>query len=280
METGQKIIQQKTNIDELSSNILSIQVSLNGLSFCILNTDDNSISTFISEEFKKRVNPSELLDQIKAYFNSDSDLQGPFKAVNLIYDNELSTIVPKSLFDENHLADYLKFNSRILQNDVMTYDSVDVNDSVVVYVPYMNINNYLYGRFGAFEYRHFSSVLLDAILSLEKHTASEKMYIHVGNQHFEILVIDKNGLRLYNTFEYQTKEDFIYYILFTAEQLELNPEEFELIALGQIKEDDDLYKMAYTYVRHISIYSADYNFTLDESLSKNILQNFVLLNSF
>ena len=174
METGQKITQQKINIDALSPYILSIQVSLNGLSFCVLNHDDDSISFFISEDFKKRINPSELLEHIEAYFNSKTELQGSFKTVNLIYDNELSTLVPKSLFDEEHLADYLKFNSRILQNDVMTHDSIDINESICVYVPYMNINNYLYDKFGAFEYRHFSSILIENILSLEKNAASEK----------------------------------------------------------------------------------------------------------
>ena len=108
----------------------------------------------------------------------------------------------------------------------------------------------------------------------------KKMYVHVGNNHFEILVIDKSGLRLFNTFDYQTKEDFIYYILFTAEQLQLNPEEFELLLLGQVNIDDDLYQISFTYVRHIKILDPSYKYVLGDMVDPKIRQNFVLLNSF
>ena len=50
--------------------------------------------------------------------------------------------------------------------------------------------------------------------------------------HFEIIVIANKKLQLYNTFQFTSKEDFIYYVLFTAEQLKLNPEKFELLLLG------------------------------------------------
>ncbi|MBT8274494.1 MAG: DUF3822 family protein, partial [Bacteroidia bacterium] len=126
---------------------------------------------------------------------------------------------------------------------------------------------------------HYSSVLIESILLLEKNTASEKMYAHVGKHHFEILVIDTNGLKLFNIFEYQTKEDFIYYILFTAEQLQLNPEEFELILLGHIDEGDELYDIAYTYVRHIYVHKPSSNYELDAGIDTDIHNNFVLLNS-
>ncbi len=279
METGQKIIQPKINIDELSSYILSIQVSLNGLSFCILNQDNITVTYYRADDFKKRLNPSELLNEVDGIFNSDKALQNSYKAVTVIYDNELSVLVPKSLFDEDHLADYLKFNSRILQNDFLSYDTIAINDSICVYVPYMNINNYLYEMFGTFEYKHFSSVLIESILSLEKNMASEKMYVHVGSHHFEIMVIDNNDLKLFNTFEYNTKEDFIYYILFTAEQLQLNPEEFELILLGKVAQDDDLYNIVFTYVRHVNVLKTLTKFSIGENVNSKIHQNFLLLNS-
>ena len=60
---------------------------------------------------------------------------------------------------------------------------------------------------------------------------------------------------MYNCFEFKTKEDFIYYILFTAEQLHLNPEEFELILLGDIEKESELYTILYQYIRTIKFYS-------------------------
>lgn len=279
MEIGRKIIQQKINIDELSSNILSIQVSLNGLSFCILNEDNNTIQYYITEGFNKRSNPQELLEKIVNYFDSEELLQKPIKNVRVVYYNELSVLIPNSLFSEDHLADYLKFNTRILQTDYITFDTIKANESVCVYVPYVNINNFLYEKYGSFEYKHFSTVLIETILNLEKNATSEKMYVHVDRNHFEIIVINQNELKLYNTFEYTSKEDFIYYILFTAEQLQLNPEDFNLVLLGRISKDDELYGIAYKYVRHVSILSNDSNYLLAENIDSKVFQNFVLMHN-
>ncbi len=73
------------------------------------------------------------------------------------------------------------------------------------------------------------------------------------NDEFQIVVIAEHKLVFYNSFTYQSKEDFIYYILFTAEQLNLNPEKFELVLAGNVEKDNELYTIAYTYVRKVSL---------------------------
>ena len=280
METGQKIIQQSNNIDHESPNILSIQVSLNGLSFCILNSHTNTFTYHKKVAFDKKLNPQQLEDELDTVFETDARLQQPFNKVTVIYDNELFTQVPKALFVEEHVADYLKFNSRILQTDFISYDTVTSHDSVIVYVPYANINNYIYERFGDFVYKHFSTILLDTLLNLEHDSKTKTMYINVNNHHFEILVVEGEKLILFNSFEYQTKEDFIYYILFTAEQLKLNPEEFPLHLTGKIKENDDLYAIAYKYIRHISLLRSDNSIKIALGFETGIATNFVLQHSF
>jgi hypothetical protein len=280
METGQKITQLSSNIDKLSNIELSIQVSLNGLSFCILNIKANTIEFYKSILFSKKLTPYTLLEKLKHCFNIIAELKQPFSKLNVVHENELSALVPKTLFDEDSIADYLKFNSRILQSDYITYDNVIANDSVNVYVPYVNINNYLYETFGAFEYKHFSSVLLENLLANEKNSEELKMYVHVANKHFEIIVIESGKLLLYNSFELQTKEDLIYYILFITEQLNLNPETFKLILLGTIQKNDEYYNIVYKYVRNVSNQNITTTYNISETLKSKIDTNYIILNSF
>ena len=169
---------------------------------------------------EKKQNPFEVLDLLKHAFNTEKELQSTFSSVTVIHENELSALIPKPLFNEDNLADYLKFNAKILKSDFITYDDVIINDSINVYIPYVNINNFIYDTFGAFSFKHFSTILIDKILSIEKNAEDSKMYVNVSNTHFEIIVTKQSNLILYNTFEYTTKEDFIYYILFSAEQLQ------------------------------------------------------------
>jgi hypothetical protein len=280
METGQKTFQTNSNLDKLRNNTLSIQVSLSGLSFCILNTETNAITYCNAINFDKILNPTEVLNELKHHIHTIDVLQQDFDSVHLIHENELSTLVPKPLFNEDFLADYLKFNSKILSNDYITHDDLAQGDIVNVYVPYVNINNFIYDTYGAFEFNHYSTILLNTLFAIHKNNSEAIMYINIANKHFEVTVLEGNKIVLYNTFEYQSKEDFIYYILFTAEQLQLNPDKFSLILIGSITENDDLYDMTYTYIRHVSIHESDCSYTLETPNEKAFNTNFILQNSF
>jgi hypothetical protein len=274
METGQKII-LKTNNISTSKYELSIQVNLSGLSFFVLNLETSEVDFLKALQFDKKQTPKTLLDKLTHSFNTFDELQNQFSKVTVIHDNELATLVPKALFDETNLVDYLKFNTKILKTDFITFDNVQVADLVVVYVPLININNFIFDRFGSFEYKHSASVLLNRVLTIEKNSKSLKMYINIETSHFEIITAANNTLKFYNRFDYNTKEDFIYYLLFTAEQLELNPEEFPLILMGVIDESDERYKIVYKYIRNVSILSSDAMLYSNGSNSNH----FTLLNS-
>ena len=258
---------------------LSIQISLNGLSFCILHRDKNTITFLKHIVFEKKGIPSDILDALKHSFNSEKELQNDFSKVTVIHENELSTLVPKALFNEDNIADYLKFNSKILKSDFITFDNIELNDSVVVYVPYVNVNNYVFDMFGDFTYKHKSTVLIEQSLLLERNSESKKMVVHVSKNHFELLVVNNGKLELFNTFEYFSKEDFIYFILFTAEQLSLNPEVFELVFYGDVEKNDELYDITYKYIRNVSFGNRfdKYNFNVSPKTSYS---DFALIKNF
>ena len=60
------------------------------------------------------------------------------------------------------------------------FDNIITIDAKNVYVPYVNINNYLFQNFGEFEYQHHSSILLEKLLKIESST-EKKMYVNVSN---------------------------------------------------------------------------------------------------
>ena len=278
-ETGQKHMAITNNSSNKLNNLeLSIQLSLSGLSFCILNKDSNTIIEVKELRFEKRLNPFEVLDELKVLFENESTLNNSFTNVTIVHNNDLSTLVPEALFNKNHVADYLKFNSKILKSDFIAYDSILENSSVNVYVPYININNYIYDKFGTFIFKHISSVLIESILRIEKASTTPKVYIHVSLNHFEIIIIKEGKLELYNTFVYNSKEDFIYYILFTAEQLNLNPETLNLVFIGDITEDDEIYNIAYKYIRNISFGNRNDDFEYIDKPKSNY-SNFTSLKS-
>lgn len=275
METGLRIIQANNNISD-KNLVLSIQAGLSGLSFFVLDRFSKIIVDVIVENFSKQQTPDQLLKAVKTAFNRNDTLQQSFSKVQIIHDNEMQTLVPSALFEEAHLSDYLKYNTKIFKTDFITYDVIQNKDAMLVYIPFVNINNYIFERFGSFEYKHSATVLIDKILQLEKNNNQKKLYINIQQTHFELIALDGNSFQLFNRFEYKTREDFIYYILFTAEQLDFNPENFKCILMGAVEDNDELFSIAYKYIRHVSLLPIS-NMRYNQN---NSTQNFTLLNSF
>jgi hypothetical protein len=266
----------KNNIKELS-----IQVNLSGLSFCILNRTLNTIEYLNTTPFEQKLTPFDVLNRLKTELSTNTIFSDEFDSVMVIHQNELVSLVPKDLFDENHKVDYLKFNAKILKTDFITQDNITINNSVNVYIPYVNINNYIFETFGAFVYKHSSTILIDTILQKPTANNTPQVYININNTTLEVSVIDKNKLKLFNVFEYHSKEDFIYYVLFVFEQLKLDVETTSLELSGNIKKDDELYTVLYTYIRHIAIVIPEFNFNFTKDIKKEHIHNYYLiLNSF
>ena len=254
---------------------LSIQVSLNGLSFCARSQKENKIVFFKDFNFEKQLNPIQVLQQIEKLYDRENFLQKADPEVIVLFSNELYSFVPEPLFSEENASDYLKYNTKILETDYVAHDLLDEEGIVNVYIPYTNINNFFFEKYGEFEYRHCISFLADQFLKLNRNDSETeaKVFVYCYTGGYDLLVIRNSELILANSFKCSTKEDFIYYLLFTAEQLDLDPNTFKLILLGNIKEDSDYYRMAYTYVKEIEFLktSFGYIFALDDETPKGYM---------
>jgi hypothetical protein len=148
-----------------------------------------------------------------------------------------------------------------------------------IYIPYVNINNFLLDQFTTFNYKHASSVLVSKLLDISKNIDEKQVFVHFSSNRFEIVVVQNQKLLLFNSFDFTTEVDFIYYLLFTTEQLNLNPEHFKLFLLGGISEDSELFSIAYKYVRNISLLDvSELQKHNDFSTAQN-LKHFILFQS-
>ncbi len=63
-----------------------------------------------------------------------------------------------------------------------------------------------------------------------------------------------------NSFEFNSPEDFVYYILFCLEQLKMNPETIDLFVSGTIEKEDPNYSILFKYVRNVSFFNSKVTF--------------------
>ncbi|MEN8139352.1 MAG: DUF3822 family protein [Bacteroidota bacterium] len=245
-------IDKSLESDHFKNLELSIQLKLDGFSFSILNSDINKIVAIVGYHFDNVKHPVQLLEKVKEIYNSSSLLKMNFKDVKISHVNQISTLVPVPLFDDDNLQSYLNFNQKLLENEFLTYEIIEPLEIANIYSPFIEVNDYLFEKYGEFVFKHFSSVLIENLLEKNNSNQALKMFVHVQKSQFEIVIIENKKLLHYNSFSYQNKEDFVYYILFVAEQLKINPEEFDLELYGEIEPYSELYSLVYKYVRNVS----------------------------
>ena len=268
-----------TNITDKIYKKLALQVSLNGFSYCVSDMLSHTILSFKNIVFSSVNNETKTEDHLANAFKENPELTESYDQIVILHENNLSTFVPTALFDEQFLGSYLQFNTKVFESDFFTYDEVSTYQMNNVYIPYMNINNFFIDAFGQFSAKHANTILVSKLLDLSKNVDEKKMFVHMSFNHFEIIVVQNQKLLLFNTFDYKTPEDLIYYLLFAAEQLNLNPEFFKFEFLGSISEKDDFFKIVYKYIRNVSLFdTSDLQKNNSFSTADN-LKHFILFQS-
>ena len=84
------------------------------------------------------------------------------------------------------------------------------------------------------------------------------------NGSFSLMVLRQHQLLLSRTWQYQSPEDVIYYLLRTCEEFGLNRTESQLSISGFIDKDSSLYKELYGYFAQITFREAAWQMPQNE----------------
>ena len=268
MEIGQQPMMQSQEIKIEPSTSLIIKLSSYGVTLVISDNLGNIIE-FNQKEFKEYVEDSYLCENLELFIKeSDINISNIIN-VELIVCNKLSSIVPKNLFEEKLSLDYLKFNSKLLKDDYPANDILEEIGAVNVYLPYINVNNYLIEKFGSFNYYHYSTILIKKLI---KHNSSKDLtlYANIELNNFQVLILKNRKLIYYNNFDIKEKEDILYFILFVMEQNKIDCNNDKLLLLGDIHKESDIYKLLIKFINNIEI--MDF-IAINKSKTKNMDNN-------
>ncbi|SCY06367.1 DUF3822 family protein [Flavobacterium caeni] len=265
------------NITEKVYRKLTLMVAPEGLSFCVSDTLNQRVLSFRDIVFDQANAPVE--QSYGAALRNHHELNEKYDEILILHNSNLSGFVPTALFDEHFLGSYLQYDTKVFETDFFTYDELPAYHMNNVYIPFGDINNFLVDHFSEFTARHAHTVLVSKLLEASKNVDEKKMFVHFRPSHFEVVVVQNQNLLLFNSFEYRTPEDFIYYILFTAEQLNLNPEHFKLELLGDIAKDDAFYTIAYTYIRNVALFDTGYMQLFNAFTATENRKHFILFHS-
>ncbi len=286
-EIKNKITQANSFIDEafdlkrISDYHLIIQIGIDGVWLAVNEKSKYKYIAFESYTFQNVYSFDLVIDLLDVIVKESRIMANKYSSAACSIVNNLSTIIPSPLFENDKKEMYLKFNASLQGDEIVAADDLKNLDAKNVFAVPLSLKAKLGGLYKNVSYHHFSSVLIEGLLFQNKHQTIKKLFVHIQPSHFEAVLIEGKNLLFYNTFNHHTAEDFIYYLLFVCEQLQLNPENIEVVLLGEAEKNSDIYAIAQKYIRNIKFGErtddADYSYKL-QTLPKHYY--FTILNSY
>jgi len=248
---------------------LSVQLLHDGFVYCILDIDQNKYIALESYSFPQLSNNDQLCNEYEKIITGLDFLKNDFKQIKIIYSDSKVTLIPAPLFEEKEKNTYLNFTENISEGFEINFDKLSNIDAYSVYAIPICIKNKLLEIFSKHRLYHYSGSLLENLLiQFKRQDAEKNIFLNVQSSHFEIIVLEGRKLLFYNSFSYKTPEEFIYFILFVFEQLNLNPENVELTVLGELSQEGPLYEILFKYIRNIKFMTRNDSFKYSEAFQK------------
>ncbi len=171
--------------------------------------------------------------------HSEAFFSQGYTSVYISISNALYTVVPSSLFQADNKEKWLAYNHVLDADDVVLSDDINSTDSMCVYVINQKLKVLIDQTFPNNHIKHRSTCITESLSTLASKT-HKTCLVHVGSDSFDNALYDKK-LLFFNTFEYQSTEDFLYFILASLEQNKLAVDETEIVLAGEIETQSALY---------------------------------------
>ncbi len=251
MGIGQQPMMQSREIKIKPSTNLLIKLGSYNLSLILSDTKGNIIQ-YISEKFEEKVEPKKLSEKLDLVINKSEIINSNVIKVKLIVLNKLSSLVPLNLFQEELSLEYLKFNSKLIDGDFAAHDLIDEIEAVNVFLPFVNVNNYLLEKFGSFNYYHYSTILIKKLIKYDS-SKEISIYANIQSNNFHVIILKNKKLIYYNIFDFKEKEDILYFLLFVLKQNKIDQNKHKLSMLGKIKKESETYLLLTKFINNIEI---------------------------
>jgi hypothetical protein len=254
-----ELLDETFDINKTSTLHLSIQASLDGFLFAVLEPRKLKYLALKHYRFEQVTSADLLFEQIRDILQQDPLLQQTYEGVSCIQVDNRSTLLPAALFDKNHLKSYFEFNHVLNDLDELRYNFLKHVDAYLVFPIYHEIANlYLKSWVNASFYHQATPFISEAI-----HTGSNTgklASIHFSHGHFDVAVTNNQELIFHNNFMFRSEDDLLYFILFVFDKLGLEQESTPLVLSGEVDKFSERPSLLKRYFRNLKFRNAPAEF--------------------
>lgn len=241
------------NLDHTGREFLSIELSLDGFSYCVLDTDSFRYVLLESFAIANNTDYALLADVIVESGKSKNILNRDYQRVSISLISQLITFIPADLYTFSEKGDYIDFNVRPDAAHEIKVDKLNNLGAYAIY-PYPRVLLQKIDKlFPNARIRHAATSLVENLIYMARYSQVKmQLVLHVQANHFEIVIFDQDKLSFYNSFRYQTVDDLFYYLFFVLEHLGLQAENLDTLLYGEVGINSEFYKKIKLYVKSLN----------------------------
>ncbi len=253
-------INKRTNIvdESLMNGVgeqtqLFISINSDHFAYALLDKEKNKFVALTEYRFANPDTIESKLEQLQNIRESDSLLEkNNYSSVCIAVNSSKFALIPSHFYQKELERDILALTCSINEEEVVFSDQLKYAETHIIYALDRPILAAIGDWFDGAKLFFGATALIESQLLKNKNNTEKIVTVNVRMHDYDIVVTETNRLIFFNSFHYQTSEDFIYFILFTFEQLGLNPENVSLKFAGEVDKTSPTYFITSKYIRNIS----------------------------
>jgi len=252
-----ELIDETFDKDRTETYELSIQVSLNGFSFAVKDTIRNTYIALVSQPFSNtNLNHQDWSTVIPEMVSSYSFLSKKFKKVFFEYSGSGFTLVPTNFFEVNKQKELFQLTQSLPEYFELHHTTHTNGESFVQIfsMPYTLSTAWLKVQPKTKFISPLSSLLFYTGIS----KSDNLVQVDISSSKIIVLFHSKEKLIAFNSFDYKTENDIVYYTLGFCKSLNINFSSVNIHLTGKLGELQDLQTLLSNYFAHVSA-DANYN---------------------
>jgi len=269
-----ELFDETLDINSTENYELSIEVSSDALSFCLLDSIRNKF--VLIRSYGAEDNKSFNADKLDDLLHNDDFLTKRYKKVHCVLPSSKFTLVPAPLYDPGKKDEYFTFNHILEEDKVILADRTINPDAFIVFSVSKSLSELLKKFYPSAHLHHNIKILLDYTSSSRKSLNGNYIHVHVERDFFNLIIYNNNILRFCNSFAYRNISDILYYVLNAFRNLDIKQEE-TLYFSGLTEKYDDLSSSFSLYIRNIKFAEPSGNFTFSYVFNDMELHRFINL---
>jgi hypothetical protein len=243
------------SITKTSTYYLSILLKPGGISYTIVDTVRDKCVAMKNITFNELKDTNDYLDRIADFLKKDTFLSKNYKSVDFVYSSRKSTLVPLELFDKKLIKSYFTFAHSLNDYEEIHFNKLSKTDAVNIFSIPSDITTLMVNHFPELKFYHQATTFIDNTIEKsvsENHIVGLMVYM----SYLDMVVCNSGKLFLYNNFEFQNENDFVYHIVNIYQQLKISDQNTKLYLSGDIDKDDAKYKLLTRFMRNTNFFSA------------------------